>query len=61
MKLQIEIDFSKLLGFALIADHISTAIDLRDNTIGARLGAKVGVKEMTAADLPRDLPHLNTD
>jgi len=49
MKLQNKIDFSKLLGFALIADHIQPVIDLRDITIGARLGAKVGVKEITAA------------
>jgi hypothetical protein len=45
MKPRREINFSKLLGFALIAtDHLSEVIDLRDDTAGARIGAKVGTK-----------------
>lgn len=51
MKPRREINFSKLLGFALIADHLSAAIDLRDYTVGARIGAKVGTKP----DLPSKL------
>lgn len=49
-----DIDFSRLLGFAVIADHISTSIDLRNSTVGAKLGAKVGTKETDAADLARE-------
>jgi hypothetical protein len=44
MKPRREINFSKLLGFALIADHLSATIDLRNDTVGARIGAKVGIK-----------------
>jgi hypothetical protein len=40
-----KIDFSKLLGFATVADQLcSDTIDLQDLTVGARLGAKVGDK-----------------
>ena len=40
-----KIDFSKLLGFATVADQLcSDTIDLQDPTVGARLGAKVGDK-----------------
>jgi hypothetical protein len=53
MKPRLEINFSKLFGFALIADHLSTAIDLRDDTVGARIGAKVGDKIKSAVELPR--------
>ena len=36
------IDFSQLLGFALVANASSDGIDFHDQTVGARLGAKVG-------------------
>ena len=38
------IDFSKLLGFALVADAGSDGIDFRNQTVAARLGAKVGLE-----------------
>ena len=60
MKPRHDIDFSKLLGFALIADQVFTAIDLRDNTIGARLGAKVGVK-VEVPDRPCGSASLQAD
>lgn len=37
-----EIEFAKLLGFAAVREQISGDVDFRDETIGARLGAKVG-------------------
>ena len=37
-----KIDFTKLLGFETVRDRISDGIDFQDETIGAKLGAKVG-------------------
>ena len=37
-----EIEFAKLLGFDTVRDQISGSVDFSDETIGARLGAKVG-------------------
>ncbi len=37
-----EIDFAKLIGFAAVSDHLSDGIDFQDETIGDKLGAKVG-------------------
>ena len=37
-----EIEFSKLLGFEAVSDQIAGSVDFRDETIGAKLGAKVG-------------------
>lgn len=36
------IDFTKLLGFETIAELVAEDFDLRDETLGAKLGAKVG-------------------
>jgi hypothetical protein len=55
MKRRHKINFSKLLGFALIADHLSATVNLRDDTVGARIGAKVGEKPTTPSDLLRKL------
>jgi hypothetical protein len=45
------IDFSKLLGFELLSDEISAEFDFQDQTVSARLGAKVGI-EVTTPALP---------
>jgi hypothetical protein len=37
-----EIRFSKLLGFDAVSDQIAGGVNFRDETIGAKLGAKVG-------------------
>ena len=37
-----KIDFAKLLGFDAVSDQISGVVDFQDETIGAKLGAKVG-------------------
>ena len=37
-----KIEFAKLLGFGAVSDQISGSVDFQDETIGARLGAKVG-------------------
>jgi hypothetical protein len=49
------IDFAKLLGFDTISDQLSDGIDFQDETVGAKLGAKVGDGE---ADQPVRLPQL---
>jgi len=36
------IDFTKLLGFQTVSEQSARGIDFKDETIGARLGAKVG-------------------
>jgi hypothetical protein len=37
-----KIDYAKLLGFDGVIDQLSGSIDFQDETIGAKLGAKVG-------------------
>ena len=37
-----KIDYAKLLGFAAVSDQLSEGVDFQDETISARLGAKVG-------------------
>ena len=36
------IDFTKLLGFKTVSEQISKGLDLQDETVAAKLGAKVG-------------------
>jgi hypothetical protein len=42
-----KIDYAKLLGFAAVSDQLSEGVDFQDETISARLGAKVGGPEAT--------------
>jgi hypothetical protein len=42
-----KLDYSKLLGFAAVSDQLSEGVDFQDETISARLGAKVGGTEPT--------------
>jgi hypothetical protein len=51
MKKRNEIEFSKLLGFDAIGEEVSGGIDFQDETIAARLGAKVGKPEMAPVTL----------
>ena len=37
-----ELDFTKLLGFQTIAETLTEDLNLQDETLGAKLGAKVG-------------------
>jgi hypothetical protein len=41
-----KIDYAKLLGFDGVSDQISGSVDFQDETINAKLGAKVGVETM---------------
>ena len=40
------IDYAKLLGFDGVNNQISGPVDFQDETINAKLGAKVGVEAM---------------
>ena len=40
------LDFGKLLGFATLSDRASESVDFLDGTLGAKLGAKVGIEEV---------------
>jgi hypothetical protein len=42
-----KIDYAKLLGFAAVSDQLSEGVDFQDETISAKLGAKVGAPEVT--------------
>lgn len=44
MQKQSKIEFGKLLGFDSVSDRISGDVDFQDDTLGARLGAKVGLE-----------------
>jgi hypothetical protein len=39
-----KIDYAKLLGFEAVAEQISGSVDFQDETISAKLGAKVGAE-----------------
>ena len=41
-----KIDYAKLLGFESVAEQISGSVDFQDETLNAKLGAKVGVEAM---------------
>jgi hypothetical protein len=41
-----KIDYSKLLGFEGVSDQLSGSVNFQDDTINAKLGAKVGVEAM---------------
>ncbi len=44
--MQTKIDYAKLLGFATVSGELSEAVDFQDETISAKLGAKVGAPEV---------------
>jgi hypothetical protein len=44
MKKTDKIDYTRLLGFASVSDQISGGFDFQDETIGAKLGVKVGAE-----------------
>jgi hypothetical protein len=44
------IDFAKLLGFELVTRELLENFDLQEETIGAKLGAKVGGVEPTDSE-----------
>lgn len=39
-----EIDYSKLLGFGYVSDQLAKGVDFRDETVAAKIGAKVGIE-----------------
>jgi hypothetical protein len=55
-----KMDYSKLLGFDMVAKDVTGGVDFKDATVGAKLGAKVGKTvthnirpiSMRAADAP---------
>jgi hypothetical protein len=54
------LDFTKLLGFETVSDHITEGIDFQDETLGPKLGAKVGEPEESDIRLKRDITHVAT-
>ena len=37
-----KIDFTNLLGFSAVAEELSNGVDLRDDTVSDKLGARIG-------------------
>lgn len=52
MKQLDKLDFSKLLGFATVSEDLQGRINFQDASIGPKLGAKVGDKDLATLDLP---------
>ncbi len=48
------IEFDKLLGFELVTRELLNEFDFQDETVSARLGAKVGAEAMVALDVAYD-------
>jgi hypothetical protein len=44
------IDFAKLLGFDTVVRELAEDVDFQDETLGAKLGAKVGTIEAIAPE-----------
>lgn len=54
MRKTTKIDYTKLLGFDTVSDRISD-VDFRSDTVAAKLGAKVGDKDLATLDLPLEV------
>ncbi len=48
------VEFDKLLGFELVTRELVNEFDFQDETVSARLGAKVGAEAMVALDVAYD-------
>ncbi len=48
------IDYAKLLGFDAVSDQLSDGLDFQNETIGDKLGAKVGTEIMALVFAPND-------
>jgi hypothetical protein len=55
-----DLDFAKLLGFATVSEQIAAGVDFQDETLGDKLGAKIGVEATSDARLKRDIDHIAT-
>jgi len=59
------IDFARLLGFDTVAGDAEKSLDLRNETISGRLGAKIGPIEPTIAvdfrEDPRDAKRAGAE
>ncbi len=52
------LDYTKLLGFEAVSDLIADTFDFQDDTLGAKLGAKVGKEELIhRGTQPRNKPN----
>jgi hypothetical protein len=49
-----KIDFSKLFGFDAVRDQLAKGIDFQDETLSAKLGAKVGIEPNPVTLAPQD-------
>lgn len=47
------LDFARLIGFGGVVDHLSNEVDFRDETIGAKLGGKVGEEPAGEVDFAK--------
>ena len=48
------VNFDTLLGFELVPRELLQELDFQDETLGAKLGAKVGTEQMVALDVAYD-------
>jgi hypothetical protein len=53
-----KMDYSKLLGFDMVAKDVNGGVDFKDATVGAKLGAKVG---KTITKRPEAIPMRASD
>jgi hypothetical protein len=56
MRKTAKIDYTKLLGFDTVGDQISK-LDFCADALSAKLGAKVGDKDLATLDLPTQGPR----
>jgi hypothetical protein len=49
-----KIDYAKLLGFDAVSDQLSHGLDFQNETVGDKLGAKVGTEIMALVFVPKD-------
>jgi hypothetical protein len=49
-----KIDYAKLFGFDAVSDQLSDGLDFQNETVGDKLGAKVGTEIMALVFAPND-------
>jgi hypothetical protein len=56
-----KIDYSKLLGFDIVADELNEGVDLKNPTVAAKLGAKAGPPPPPPTTVKVEEPMLMTE
>jgi hypothetical protein len=51
-----KMEYSKLLGFDIVADELKEGVDFKNSALATKLGAKVGAQTITKTEEPMVMP-----